>query len=190
MKYSIDLHEMVFPKYAKLQLKINRAGNLTLVASPSFTPGVLPEGVKGGQVPKGTRVFDYDQQIVVSLIFADCLKLISFSKNKDIKDAVEIFRNSAQYNKKVNLVWNPQDDSPLKVKFASMYFQSTDSAGKEIKFKLPLSIASIEELAEVVQSYVTSFATVKLYCQADLQEEETHEHPGEADAQESDRKES
>jgi hypothetical protein len=179
MKYGIDLYEMVFPKYAKLQFKINRAGNLTVVASPSLTPGQLPEGVKGGQVPKGTRVFDYDQQIVVSLIFADCLKLISFAKNKDIKDAVEIFRNSAQYNKRVNMLWNPQDNDPLKVKFASIYFQSTDSTGKEIKFKLPLSVASVEELAEIVQSYVTSFSMVKLFCQSSLQEEES-ESKGEA----------
>jgi hypothetical protein len=179
MKYGIDLYEMVFPKYAKLQFKINRAGNLTVVASPSLTPGVLPEGVKGGQVPKGTRVFDYDQQIVVSLIFADCLKLISFAKSKSVTDTVEIFRNSAQYNKRVNVVWNPQDNEPLKAKFASLYFQSTDATGKEIKFKLPLSIASVEELAEVVQSYVTSFSMVKLFCQSSLQDEDS-ESKGEA----------
>ena len=73
MKYSVDIHEMVFPKYAKLQFKVNRAGNLTLIASPSYTPGKLPDGLKPGQIPKGTRIFDYDSQIVVSLTFQDCL---------------------------------------------------------------------------------------------------------------------
>ncbi len=130
--------------------------------------------MKGGQVPKGTRVFDYDQQIVVSLIFADCLKLISFAKSKSVKDSVEIFRNSSQYNKRVNIVWNPQENEPLKPKFASIYFQSTDVTGKEIKFKLPLSIASVEELAEVVQSYVTSFSMIKLFCQSSLQDQLPH----------------
>jgi len=174
MKYGIDLYEMIFPKYAKLQFKINRVGNLSIIASPSLTPGVLPEGVKGGQIPKGTKIFDYDQQIVVSLNFADCLKLISFAKRKSITDTVEIFRNSTQYNKRVNVVWNSQDDDQLKVKFASFYFQSIDATGKEIKFKLPLSISSIEELAEIIQSYVTCFSMIKLFCQSELQDEDSY----------------
>lgn len=183
MKYSIDLHEMVFPKYAKLQFKINRAGNLTIAASPSLTPGQLPDGVKGGQIPKGTKVFDYDQQIVVSLILSDCIKIVSFAKNKSIVDAVEIFRNSAEYNKRVNIAYTPQDDNPTKPKFATIYFQSTDSTGKEIKFRLPLSLGSLEEFAEVLQSYVTSFPMVKLFCQAGLQEEDLQnkENKGEAE---------
>lgn len=173
MKYSVDVHEMVFPKYAKLQLKINKAGNMTLTATPSFTPGKMPEGVKkGGFVEKGARIFNYDNQIIVSLTFTDCLNIIDFVHSKNVAKTVDIFRTSSRYNKKVNLTYFADEDNPGTPKFAIFWFNSLENdVEKEIKFKLPLSFANLEEIAKVLESYVQNYAMIKLFCQAQLQED-------------------
>lgn len=170
MEYSVDVYDMVFPKYAKLQFKINKAGNMTLTAAPAITPGKLPDGVKPGQIPKGTKIFDYDSQIVISLTFQDCLKIIDMAKSKNVTTSVELFRNSDKYNKKVTLSYFPDDQDPTKVKFATFWFNSTNESGKEINFKLPLSISNLEEIAELIKSYVNCFAMIKLFCQQQLQQ--------------------
>jgi hypothetical protein len=175
MKYSVDTYEMVFPKYAKLQLKINKAGNLIIGASPSLTPGQMPPGVQGGRVPKGTKVFNYEDQILVSLTFADCLNIVNFAKSKMVTSTVDIFRNSTKFNKKVSFVFAPKDDKPLEAKFATIYFSSTATEKKEIKFKLPISLVNLDELAQLVESYINSYQMIKLYCLSNAQEEEpTH----------------
>lgn len=171
MKYSVDIHEMVFPKYAKLQFKVNRAGNLTLIASPSYTPGKLPDGLKPGQIPKGTRIFDYDSQIVVSLTFQDCLNIIEFAKSRNVANTVELFRNSDKYNKKVTISYFPDEANALKPKFVTIWFNSSEASGKEINFKLPLSLSNLDEIAELVKSYVHGFVMIKLFCQEQLQEQ-------------------
>ena len=169
MKYSVDVHEMVFPKYAKLQFKINKAGNLALVAAPSLTPGKLPDGIKPGQIPKGTKIFDYASQIVVSLTFQDCLNILEFIKSKNVASIVELYRNSEKYNKKVTLSYFTDDKDISKPKFATFWFNSTEADGREISFKLPLSLSNLEEIGELVRSYIHSFAMIKLFCQEQLQ---------------------
>jgi len=165
VKYAIDVHEMVFPKYAKLQFKINKGGNLTLAASPSLNPGQLPEGTKGGKVPKGTKVFDYEKQIITSLGISDIIKLINMSKSTVPTENVDIFRNSFKYNKKITFAYN-LDDQTGKIKFITIYFQSTDESGKEIKFYLPISLVNFEEVAQILQSYLSSVCSIKLFCLA------------------------
>lgn len=175
MKYAIDVHEMVFPKYAKIQFKINKGGNLTVAASPSFTPGQLPEGTKGGKVPKGTRVFDYDKQIITSLGIPDIIKLIDMSKKKVATENVDIFRNSEKYNKKITFSYN-LDESTGAVKFLTIYFHSTDYTGKEIKFYLPISLANFEEIAHILQSYLSSVCSIKLFCLAETDDSESNNY--------------
>ena len=161
---------MVFPKYAKLQFKVNKVGNMTLTAAPAYTPGKLPTGVKPGQIPKGTKIFDYDSQIVVSLTFQDCLSIVKFAESKNIANSVELFRNSDKYSKKVTLSYFPDEADALKPKFATFWFNSTESEGKQINFKLPLSLSNLEEIAELIKSYVQNYTMIKLFCQEQLQD--------------------
>ena len=168
LKYSIDMHELIFPKYAKLQFKINKAGNLTIAASPSITPGQMPEGIKPGAVPKGTKIFNYDAQIVTSLTFSDCLAILDFISSANVAKTVDIYRKSSKYDKKLTFAYTPSETDASKPKFLTLYFSSIDN-GKENKFKLPLSLASLAEVYKIIDSYVLNFAMIKLFCQADLQ---------------------
>ena len=64
----------------KLILGINKSGNFILSASPSLTVGKLPEGATRGKNSQGTKTFNYDNEVVVSFDFSDCLKMVEFEK--------------------------------------------------------------------------------------------------------------
>lgn len=170
MKYSVSVNEMIFPKYAKIEFKINKVGNLTLSASPSFTPGVLPEGIKPGIIPKGTKIFDFkNSEIVVSLKFEDCLNIIKFNNNRITADKVELYRNSDFYNKKITIVYFP-DENTGKPKFATFWFYYKDLKNGETRnFKLPISLTDFDTFCRIIESYVNNFSMIKLYCGVQLQ---------------------
>lgn len=168
MKYSIECHDMVFPKYAKMVFKINVSGNMTISAAPSLTPGKNPPGMQNGQLPKGTKVFDYTKEILVSVGFADCLAIIDFAQSRDISKHVDIFRKSTQWNKKVSIVYTPDDNNINIPKMATIYFESSTPEGI-VKFYLPLSLKSLDELAEFCKSYTINVIPIKLMCSLELE---------------------
>lgn len=163
MKYSVEIHDLVYPKYAKVVFKINQAGNITLSASPSFTPGKLPAGMVGNTPPKGSRMFDYDKEIVISLGFKDCLDIVNFNNKRDVTKQVDIFRKSYDWSKKVTFVYTPDDNDPLKPKMVTIFFDLTKADGVT-KFYLPLSFASFNEIASLLESYTLTFPIIKLTC--------------------------
>lgn len=171
MKYGIEFHELVFPKYAKLVFKINKAGHLVLAASPSLTPGKYPPGVRPGVIPKGTKIFDYDNSIIVSLEFSDCLKLLDYIESKSPLVTVDVYRNSNLYNKKITFNYFPLETDPSIAKFASIFFNCTDSDGKEIHFNLPLSFDNLNEMGKIIESYVNNYAMIKLFTAVEAQNE-------------------
>jgi hypothetical protein len=167
--YAIECHDMVFPKYAKLVFKINQSGNITISASPSLTPGKNPPGYKEGPLPKGTKVFDYTKEILVSIGFTDCLNIIAFANNKrpnitpDKPNTVDIFRNSFEYNKHVTFTYTPDDNDPTKVKMCTIFFNSS-SHGVKNEFYLPLSLKSLDEISELCKSYAANVTVIKTIC--------------------------
>ena len=80
MDFGFETYEIINPNYAKLVFKLNNAGNLTIEAIPSLTPGVKPEGTQHGKVPKGTKVFDYETKIIISLSYSDCINISNLAK--------------------------------------------------------------------------------------------------------------
>jgi hypothetical protein len=174
--YAVECHSMVFPKYAKLVFKINQSGNMTISASPSFTPGTPPAGMENGQLPKGTRVFDYSKEILVSIGFSDCLSIIKFAENrtmfmingkgKRIDNKVDIFRNSAEYNKHVTFIYTPDDVDPNKIKMCTIFFDSSinGNSNSHIKFYLPLALSHLDEIAELCKAYAYNVTVIKTMC--------------------------
>lgn len=171
--YSVECHDMVFPKYAKLVFKINNAGNLSMSASPSLTPGKNPVGFAGGKLPKGTRVFDYDKEVITTITFGECLSIIDFAKNKkpiapDGKpNKIELYKNSENFEKRISMVYTPDDNDPRVAKMVTIYFDATiynKTGGDDnhIKFYLPLALKSLDEIARLCESYVSSIHTIKL----------------------------
>lgn len=170
--YAIEVYDgLVFPKYAKVIFKINPSGNLTMHASPALTPGKEPPGTVRGKVPKGTKVFDYSKEIIASLEFEDCLNIINFAKNRnhpnpDVRIGnthYTIFRNSERFNKKINFTYTMDDNDPTVAKMATIWFESVTTAG-EIKFYLPMSLNSFDNIAEICKSYCTNITNIKLSC--------------------------
>lgn len=170
MKYGIDMYDLVFPKYGKLVFGINKTGNFILNVSPSFTVGKLPEGVSGGRVPKGTKVFDYDKEVVVSFDLKDCLNMVEFFRKKDVSQNIDFYRNSERFNKKITLKYTPMDDDATKPKMVTIFVSASlflNGENKEVSFYVPMSLANFGEMIEVVKSYINNFAMIKLFCLAE-----------------------
>ena len=171
MKYGVDIHEWVFPKYAKITLKINTNGSLSLALAPSFTPGKLPAGVKPGQIPKGMKLFDYDKTIIVGLSFSDCLQIVDYAKIKSPVNEVDIYRNNNRFNKKIKFTWFPDEENPAKAKFSTIFAQQT-IGDTEVKFNIPLSFDNLDEFSTLLTSYINNYPIIKLFCAAEEQAEE------------------
>ncbi len=163
MKYGVFVHDMIFPKYGKIEIKINKAGNLSFYCTPSLTPGKMPAGLKPGFVPKGTKIFDYEKTVVFSLTFNDCLDLIDYAKAKNPIIDVTIFRNSDHFNKRIYFNFFPDETDPSIAKFATIFVQSFQD-NNEIKFNIPISFDNLNEIAQVIKSYVNCMPMIKLYC--------------------------
>lgn len=165
MKYAIETHHLVFPKYAKMVFKIDQKGNLLVCASPSLTPGKMPPGMQNGQLPKGTKVFDYTKEIQFTLGFDDCLNIAEFStlKQNCAMAAVNIFRKSATWNKKITFVYTPDDVNPAIAKMATIFFEMSRN-NNTTKFYLSLSLKALDEIAEFCKSYAYSMISLKVSC--------------------------
>ena len=97
--YALEIWNTVNPKYFNLVVKINNEGKLQLCATGSLTPGRLPTGVQKGKVPKGVKVFDYDN----GLSYNNDKLIITFPKYFDFKKGEYIMyigAESIQYGKK------------------------------------------------------------------------------------------
>ena len=169
MDFGFETYEIINPNYAKLVFKLNNAGNLTIEAIPSLTPGVKPEGTQHGKVPKGTKVFDYETKIIISLSYSDCIniaKLIDTSTPATLK----LYRNSSRFSKTVTITRN--DDTTNNTNgsrkfYFTLNFDSTTIDGVNTKFKLPMSDVIFEEFATVLSSYVNSYHMIKYYNQVE-----------------------
>lgn len=162
MDFGFETYEIINPNYAKLVFKLNNAGNLTIEAAPSFTPGVKPEGSQFGKVPKGTRVFDYENKIIVSMSFADCLNIMRMANNPIPDDTIKLYRNSNRFTKTITISCNQDMNDPERYYF-SMNFDSTTVDGINTKIKLPMSSSIFYEFSMVLNSYVNCYHMIKYY---------------------------
>jgi hypothetical protein len=162
MDFGFDMYEMVNPTWAKLVFKLNNAGNLTIEAAPSLTPGVKPEGLEHGRVAKGSKIFDYEKKIIVSMLFADCLKIVDFAREVDINKSVKMYRNSARFSKVITLNYVEDNNRGA---YAVISFDSTDGNGVNTKFKLPMNLDALAEFAQIHKSYIDCFHMIKYYTQ-------------------------
>lgn len=169
MDFGFEIHEIINPNYAKMIFKLNSAGNLTIEAFPSFTPGVKPEGTQHGKVPAGTRVFDYEKKIIVSLGYMDCVNIVHMFDEPNINLPLKLYRNSIKFNKTITISCQESADStPNDVKYYyTINFDSTTSDGANIKFKLPMSSVIFEEFAEILRSYTNNYHMIKYYNQVE-----------------------
>ena len=99
MDFGFETYEIINPNYAKQVFKLNNAGNLTIEAIPSLTPGVKPEGTQHGKVPKGTKVFDYETKIIISLSYSDCINISNLANNPKPNANLKLYRNSTRFSK-------------------------------------------------------------------------------------------
>lgn len=173
--YATETYEMVFPKYAKVIFSINQAGNLSMALTPSFTPGKMPAGAVNGKLPKGTRVFDYDKEIITTVTFTECLAIIEFTKNKRLMltpekpNKVDIYKTSDRFEKRINFIYTADDNDPSIIKMATIYVdaiiknqKNENGEDTRIKFYLPLSIKSLEEIAKICEAYVNNVHSIKM----------------------------
>ena len=134
MDFGFETYEIINPNYAKLVFKLNNAGNLTIEAIPSLTPGVKPEGTQHGKVPKGTKVFDYETKIIISLSYSDCINISNLANNQ-AKCYFKLYRNSTRFSKTVTITCN-EDTSNNNKYYFTLNFDSTTIDGVNTKFKL------------------------------------------------------
>ena len=166
MDFGFETYEIINPNYAKLVFKLNNAGNLTIEAIPSLTPGVKPEGTQHGKVPKGTKVFDYETKIIISLSYSDCINISNLANNPKPNATLKLYRNSTKFSKTVTITCN-EDTSNNNKYYFTINFDSTTIDGVNTKFKLPMSDVIFEEFATVLSSYVNSYHMIKYYNQVE-----------------------
>ena len=159
--YALEIWNTVNPKYFNLVVKINNEGKLQLCATGSLTPGRLPSGVQKGKVPKGVKVFDYDNTITTVLEFADCMNIVNFVNNLDPTDKVDIYRRiPGRFDKSIVLQWNVKDNV---IQNAVMYFNMSQN-GTETKVMIPFGAKILLEFAKVIESYMNNMPMIKLFC--------------------------
>jgi len=164
LKYGVVFHDIVYPKWAKVRFKISAKGKLLIIINPSLTPGKLPEGLKPGMIPKGTKVFDYDdnKECILSLSLAECLKIIDFAKNQNSAETVDIIHRQYGDTKTLAFGWSTTNNGEISICNINYYKKSPD--GTEYKTFIPVPYAGLREIVTILNSYVNNYVFVKTFC--------------------------
>lgn len=163
--YKLELYKLVYPKWAAAMIEISPKGKLTFVISPSKTPGTLPAGFKGGSIAKGTKVFDYEKELAVSLSLAECLQILDFIKAQNAVQTVEFIHMYKGTSSKFSMAWSTGKST--KVEVCNININRTEGEEKKKVF-IPIPFNGMREIAVILDSYIKNYAVIKLICQANL----------------------
>lgn len=168
IRYGVDLHSLVYPKWAKIRFKISARGKLILVINPSLTPGKMPEGIKG-MVPKGTKIFDYDEtkECLISLSLNECMRIIDFVKAQKIADNVDIIHVLHGDKKILKFSWGIDASGTINLCNINYIRKSADDSEKS-KLYVPVPFDGLREMVTVINSYVSNYLVLKMLCLADM----------------------
>jgi len=168
VKYGVDFYEFQNEKWGKIGLKINNVGNLQLVLVPSLKPGEIPpKDPKTKRITKGSKVYDYEKEVLINVEFNDCLNIIEMAENQNINDKpITLFRNSEKFSKTINIQWYAPDDENISTATFFVKFKDFTKDRDEISFKIPVSIDTFIKITTSIQSYVTCLPIIKLFCNA------------------------
>ena len=168
VKYGVELHSLVYPKWAKIRFKLSAKGKLLFIMNPSLTPGKAPEGVRG-MVPKGTKVFDYDKEkeCLLSLSLAECMKIIDFAKAQRLAETVDLIHVLHGEKKLLKFSWNSNSSGEVSV--CNVNYTKKSSDDQELsKIYVPIPFDGIREVVTILNSYVNNFVNVMTLCTAEL----------------------
>lgn len=172
INYGIELHHLVYPKWAKIRFKLSDKGKLLFIINPAITPGKLPDGIKPGVVPKGTKIFDYseDKECIISLSLSECMKLVDFVKTQCLVDTVELKHKLNGELKVLQFKWVP-NKSGTEIDFCNIIYnkyngETSDKSAQNIF--VPIPFEGLREIVAVINSYLNNFVTLKTLCLAEL----------------------
>lgn len=169
INFGIDLYNLVYPKWAKLRFKLSDQGKLLFIANPSLTPGKMPDGVKPGVVPKGTKIFDYskESEFNMALTISECLQIIDFVKTQLPADTVDIIHKFRGDTKTIKFSWVTGNTGD--VDFCNINISMISGPdGETKKIFVPIPFSGLREILAILNSYVNNIVTIKTLCLAEL----------------------
>lgn len=171
INYGIELYELVYPKWAKIRLKLSDKGKLLLIINPSLTPGKEPEGYGKGLIPKGTKIFDYSEEneCIISLTLAECLSIVDFAKTQLSSDTVDLIHKSGGVSKALQFKW--VTDNVGDVKYANVIYNkyTGESNNKSVQnIFVPVTMNGLRELVVVLNSYINNYVNIKTICLGEI----------------------
>lgn len=164
LKYGVEFHELVYPKWGKIRLRINGKGQLIFIANPSLTPGKMPENLKPGVIPKGTRVFDYDsnKECLLSLSLGECMQIVDFAKTKNAADSVGIVHRYKGDIKSLQFSWGTNNNGEVTI--CNINYSKKTPLDENIKMYIPVPFTGLREIVSIINSYIQNYSVIKVYC--------------------------
>lgn len=162
MAFNLELYKLVYPKWAAARFELGPDdGKLTFIISPSLTPGSLPSGIKPGVIPKGTKVFDYKNEIGIALSISECLRIMDFAKLQNLADSVDLIHTFKGTTKKIMMAWSAGKSGDAEVCNVNL----TSSTGEDKKkVFVPIPFSGMREIVTILDSYIKNYALLKALC--------------------------
>jgi hypothetical protein len=175
VKFGVEFHDIVYPKWSKIRFKISSEGKFLFISNPSLTPGKLPEGIQKGKIPKGVKIFDYDKEkeCIMSLSLNECLQIVDFAKKQNIVDTVDIIHQLNGETKKLSFSWVTGDRGEINLCNITYTKKTNDDNKENAKIYIPVPFSGIREIAAIMNSYINTYAMIRLFC---LSEESSSEN--------------
>ena len=162
IKYGIEFDELNYPKWGKIKFKLSDKGKFLIIINPSITPGKMPEGIKG-KVPKGTKVYDYDddKECIMELSLDECVKIIDFAKNQNMAETVAL-THQTYVTKYLNFAWGSEN-------LCNINYRKVDDAGNECnKIYLPVPFDGLRKIIVILNSYINNYVMIKTFCLSEI----------------------
>lgn len=174
MKYGVDVYSFQTKKWGKVLLKVISDGTLQMCLTPTYTPGVEPEELKGQtHVPKGYNLYEYSKEVIVNMAFADIKNLVDWNMRENKDEVVDIYRKKVGYNnKQISFRWYAPDGD--KISTATIFitdrkrnndYNEEDEDSEEWNvnsFKIPMSLDEMNKLCKIFYFYMSSIPTIEV----------------------------
>jgi hypothetical protein len=158
IKYGVEFHSLIYPKWAKLRFKISSEGKFLFISNPAITPGKLPDNIQKGKVPKGTKIFDYDKnkECIMSLSLAECIQIVDFAKLQNIASTVDIIHQLNGETKKLTFSWVMGDKGEINLCNINYTKRAVEEGKEDSKIYIPVPFTGIREIVAVMNSYISN----------------------------------
>jgi hypothetical protein len=168
IKFGVEIYSLIYPKWSKIRFKISDQGKFLFILNPALTPGKLPDGVKPGIIPPGTKIFDYseDKECIMSLSMSECLKIVDFAKTQSLMETVDIIHKHNGESKVIKFSWGTGKSNEIEL--CNINYTKTSRDNSTQKIYIPVPFDGIREIVTILNSYLTNFVLLKTVCMAEI----------------------